>query len=100
MFNLDSIRTRLLIKAAKKGANNILDDLLNEGIDVNTKDKDGMTALMWATHYCNLNTVGFLLDKGADVNVRNESGYTALKLSEESLYPEIAELLKEHGAVE
>ncbi len=100
MFKLDSIRTRLLFNAAKKGANHILDDLFNKGVNVNIKDKDGMTALMWATHYCNLNTVGFLLDRKADVNVKNKSGYTALKLAEVSLYPEIAELLKEYGAVE
>ena len=100
MFNLDSIRTRLFFKAAKKGANHILNDLFNEGVYVDTKDENGMTALMWASHYCNFNTVGFLLDKGADVHVRNESGHTALKLAEESLYPEIAELLKIHGAVQ
>ena len=98
MFSLDAIRARLLFRAAKKGADHILDDLLNEGIDVDTKDQDGMTALMWATYNCNLNTVEFLLDKGAAVNVKSESGHTALKLSEESLYPEIVELLKEYGA--
>ena len=100
MFSMDSIRTRQFFKAAKKGTNNILEDLFNEGLDVNTKDKDGMTALMWAAYHCNLNTVGFLLDRKADVNVKNKTGYTALKLAEGSLYPEIAELLKEHGAVE
>ncbi len=100
MLSMNKVKTQLLIVAAKLGKNKIAESVLNEGIDINIKDENGMTPLMWAAYHCNLNTVGFLLNKGADVNVKNESGYTALKLSEESLYPEIAELLKEHGAIE
>jgi ankyrin repeat protein len=86
--------------AAKLGKNKVAETVLNEGIDINVKDENGMTPLMWATYYCHLNTVGFLLEREADVNVKNESGHTALKLSEESLYTEIAELLKKYGAKE
>ena len=46
--------------------------------DVNMKDNDGKTALMYAVGREDYNTVKLLLDNGADVNMQNKYGRTAL----------------------
>ena len=100
MFIVNVIKTRELLKAAKKDDVRTLEDLLNTGVNVNIRDKDGMTPLMWAAYYCNFNTVELLLDSGADYSMENDSGVTVLKIVDKGLYPEIGVLLKEYGAIE
>ena len=41
-----------------------------------------------------------LLERGADVNARDDGGDTPLTIAFESKQPEIAKLLREHGAVQ
>ena len=55
--------------------------LLDEGVDVNLKDKDGVTALMIAGMRANAKTVLTLLDAGADVNAKANNGATALMMA-------------------
>ena len=52
--------------------------LLEEGADVNAKDRYGGTALMSAARQGNTAIVQMLLDAGADINAKSKSGYTAL----------------------
>jgi ankyrin repeat protein len=48
-------------------------------VDVNARNEDGWTALMWAAHMGNEKVVELLLNHpGIDVNLQNESGWTAL----------------------
>ncbi|WP_373534446.1 ankyrin repeat domain-containing protein [Microcoleus sp.] len=42
--------------------------------------------------------VKLFISKGADVNARNKNGETALSIAKKSSTPEIAKLLKQHGA--
>ncbi len=55
--------------------------LLEAGVDVNLKDKDGVTALMIAGMRINTETVLALLDAGADVNANANNGATALMMA-------------------
>ncbi len=55
--------------------------LLDAGVDVNLKDKDGVTALMIAGMRANTETVQALLDAGADVNAKANNGATALMMA-------------------
>jgi ankyrin repeat protein len=52
--------------------------LLKEGADVNARDGDGGTALLWASYRDDLETVDVLLRAGAQVNAANDLGATAL----------------------
>ena len=96
----------LLIESVKNGKNyknlNIIYRLLQEGVDINAKDEDGITALMWAICKGNIEIIQMLLKKGADVNAKDENGVSALALSVMSpsrwRQKEIVSILLEKGA--
>jgi ankyrin repeat protein len=67
--------------------------LIEAGADVNAKDDNGVTALMWANS--DAGVARLLLQSGAKVNDASKSGRTALM---ESHTPEIATMLLEAGA--
>lgn len=54
--------------------------LLKNGADVNARDEQDMTALMWASERGHTEMVNLLLENGADVNAKDEYGYTALMM--------------------
>ena len=51
---------------------------LKQGVDVNAARADGATALLWAAHWDDLETVDLLLDAGAKVNAADDHGVTPL----------------------
>jgi ankyrin repeat protein/beta-lactamase regulating signal transducer with metallopeptidase domain len=53
---------------------------IEDGTDVNAKDKGGQTPLFWAVLAGNNDVAKFLIDKGADVNAKDKDGSTALHL--------------------
>jgi ankyrin repeat protein len=55
--------------------------LLDSGLDVNTKDKHGWTALHVATILSQVELSRFLLSRGADLNARDKDGRTPLMLA-------------------
>jgi ankyrin repeat protein len=67
-----------LFVAARYGDIERLMSLLNSGTDVNTKDRLGWTALMYACENGQEEAVERLLKAGADVNARSLKGWTAL----------------------
>ena len=70
---------------------------LASGADVNAKDPEGATPLMYAALYsANTDCLRLLLERGADVNAANAIGGTALIWGTGSL--EKMKLLVEHGA--
>lgn len=52
--------------------------LLKNGADVNARDEQDMTALMWASERGHTEMVKLLLENGAHVNAKDEYGQTAL----------------------
>jgi len=72
--------TMSLIEFCKKGNLEGVKAALQSGADVNTKDKFGMTGLMWAIQYPHGNSVVALLlnTPNIDVNLKSEMGFCAL----------------------
>ncbi len=67
-----------LLQAANSSRIEIIKKVLNEGADINTRDKNGRTFLMYAAQLKNYKFLKFLLDAGAKVNLSDNYGSTAL----------------------
>ena len=65
---------------------------INDGLDVNSADEEGYSALHAAAENDHLEVVKLLISKGADINHR--STYTALELAEMAGNQEIVSYLK------
>ena len=100
-----------LVLAAGKADTAKLEGLLKEGVDVNSRDDKGRTALMTASRSGQIRIVTILLEKGADVNARDKEGGTALREAVMALvkdpgekdgwrsgHPGIVKILLEKGA--
>ena len=94
-----------LAEAARKGDAAVVKQLLDDGVDVNTKFRYGATALSYACDRGHVDVVKLLLDRGADVNVK-DTFYGATPLSwavrpamgRKPQHPEIVRLLLQSGA--
>ena len=87
-----------LADAAEKMDGTRILALLKHGVDVNAPQVDGTTALHWATHRDDLETVKMLVHSGADVSATNRYGVTALSLACTNGNTAMVELLLEGGA--
>lgn len=81
-----------LCNAISKGELEFVKKIVEYGADVNEKS-NGMTPLMVAARYSQVEIVKFLLSKGANPKTRSENGFTALKWAEASGNQEIVALL-------
>ncbi len=68
-------------EAAKNGDYEIVESLMFEGVDVNAKDSDGWTALMYAAQHGHLMIVNLLLNNYADISLKNNEDNTAEDLA-------------------
>lgn len=60
-----------IIDAVKNSNLEKLQDLLNKGIEIDARDSDQRTALMWATYENNLEAAKLLIKAGANVNAQD-----------------------------
>src|SRR5262245_3261598 len=72
--------------------------LLKQGADVNAARADGVTALLWAAHFNDLETADLLLKAGAKVNAADDHGVTALSRAAENANLALVEKLLAAGA--
>lgn len=91
----------LLMRAAKAGNDWDVNLLLKNGADVNLRDKDGWTALMYAVRYQNnLNILNMLVENAAYIRVRNKFNATPLLMAADySQNPEIISVLLKNRSV-
>jgi hypothetical protein len=71
--------------------------LLDQGADVDVKDRYGRTVLMKAVGKNKIKIARALLERGADVKAKDEMGNTAMKRAEEIGNEAMINLLKEFG---
>lgn len=91
------------MQAAKNGNDWQISKLLNSGVDIQERDSEGWTALMYAIRYQqNSNTVKMLIENGALIRVRNSYNFTPLLLA--ALYTQnpdiLALMLKDRNGAE
>ncbi|MEZ0223565.1 MAG: ankyrin repeat domain-containing protein [Alphaproteobacteria bacterium] len=73
-----------LIKTRKDGASGNITlferckELLDDGADLETRDKKGMTPLMWAGANFRVKILQLLIDRGANAHAQDEDGLSAL----------------------
>ncbi|MYK89508.1 MAG: hypothetical protein F4018_14885 [Acidobacteria bacterium] len=69
---------RRIVDAAKDRDWATVGILLDRGVDADTRQGDGATALHWAAHWNDLPTVNRLIGSGANVDAANDLGATPL----------------------
>lgn len=84
-----------LIQSAKRGSSDKVKKLIKNGSNINVKDNEGRTPLMYATLNSFLMVAQILIKNGADSNLQDKDGRTALMMSGTE---RIKNLLLENGA--
>jgi ankyrin repeat protein len=85
-------------EAALNGQLGLVTRLLEEGLNVNIKDLEGRTALMYASYNGHTEIMKKLIEKGALVNEPDSYGRTALMMASSGPYPAAVKLLLDHQA--
>ena len=88
----------IFIDSAAKGDIKSIKFYLRNGVDVNSQNKEGRTALMAASVENKKEVINLLIDKGADINKRDHFHHTSLKDAVYGGHIEIARLLINKGA--
>ncbi|UCF81439.1 MAG: ankyrin repeat domain-containing protein, partial [Acidobacteriota bacterium] len=87
-----------LIEAAEAGDTAKVEQLIEQGADVNAEDKYGITALMFAAKNGQTEIVKALVDAGADVEAKDKYGVTALMAAASGSHTETVKVLIDAGA--
>lgn len=87
-----------LIKASADGDSLAVQQLINQGANINEPDSGGYTPLMHAIWSEKTETAKVLINKGADINAKDKNGYTPLLWASSYGNLDIAKLLIDKGA--
>ncbi len=67
MSNIDQF-----VSAAREGDYDVVFSLLSQGINIDGKNSDGWTALIWASYYGHERVVSLLIERGANIDIQNK----------------------------
>lgn len=67
--------------------------LLKNGVEINTKDEDGLTPLHYAVSFRNYSAIKFLIEQGASVNEKDHDGKIPLDFAGNDSRQEIGEFM-------
>ena len=74
-------------------------ELLDSGVDANSRDSHNSTALEYAAQFGQVEMVRLLLERDAEVNTSNTDGETPLYCAGDNGQIEIEKMLRDAGAV-
>jgi hypothetical protein len=80
------------------GYRDIADILIKKGATLEKKDKNGFTALHYATQNDHTNMVELLLSEGTDIEIKNNAGYSPLSVAVSQNHIDLTALFIEKGA--
>ena len=86
-------------EAAMNGRHDLVMQYIEKGTDVNQRDSEGRTALMYAAYNGHIEVLMRLISKGADVNLQDNYGRTALMMAASGPFPQALKLLLDNGAM-
>ncbi len=99
----DAYKRTFLILASSKGNEVILNHLIEKGADIDFQDKNGFSALHFASQNNEIGIVEILLNKGANPNVRDFHGnppiWTAIMNARED-FSIVKKLLEKYADIE
>jgi len=86
--------------AAKDGSLEMTEELIRRGINVNLRDSDGATALLYAAEWSRIDVAEAILNAGGDLNIEDEHGNQPLWYAAGKPRPnyELIELFMRRGA--
>ncbi|HCE59317.1 MAG TPA: hypothetical protein DEQ74_00555 [Wolbachia sp.] len=87
-----------ICQAARIGCVSYIKGLLEEGVDVNVKDKHGNTPLHYAAECRQIEVVKYLIEQGADVKIKSKYRSTPLHCAAEWGQIEVVKYLVAKGA--
>ena len=87
-----------LMRAAKEGRLDVVDELLTWGVDVAVTNADGCNALWLACYSGNRALIERLIAVGIDIDLQNGNGATCLMYVASNSKPDLVQLLLEKGA--
>jgi hypothetical protein len=96
----------ILLLTMEKQRFDLARQFIEAGVDVNYRYSlsrnyaDGMTPLLYASKWGNLEMVKLLVEKGANINMQAVNGDTALSIARRNNDNDIYSYLTEHGAAE
>lgn len=87
-----------LIEAVEQRDLSTVKSLLEQGVDANESQADGMTALHWAAYLDDVDAARVLLEQGADASQKTQYGVMPLSLACKNGNEAMVRLLLKHGA--
>ena len=87
-----------LAEAARRGDRDAVQELLQQGFDVNGLGADGTPALQWAVRVADEDLVDTLLAAGADASAANRYGQSPIHVAVEYRHPGLLRKLVDAGA--
>ena len=87
-----------LLQASEKGDVAAVKSLVDKGVNVNARDREGRQPLIEAAYWQHPEVVKLLIEKGANVNAKKVDGTTALTFAINLHNKEIEQMLRKAGA--
>ena len=87
-----------LMRAAKEGRLDIVDELLSLGVDISVTNADGCNALWLACYNGSHEIIERLLAAGIDIDLQNGNGATCLMYVSSNSKADLVQLLLDNGA--